>query len=177
MKKPMAILLTVGFLAAMIPILMLGLPISSCLQPAPPRPEITYGEFPFRLVYELNGEEIVVEDTVVCKFDGFGLSWGGDGKWRKWKSYLASNGEQDVLLLVVNKEMKIFYSVGGADYYMGDKKEYVYAPDYTYHQFPNAYYSNRNGLSGLILADKLLDKYGIKLISFEPSDPIQNTFK
>ena len=46
------------------------------LSPDPPMPEITYGEFPFRLVYELNGEQIVIEDIIICEFDGFGMGGG-----------------------------------------------------------------------------------------------------
>ena len=39
--------------------------------PAPPLPEITYGEFPFRLEYELNEKLHVIEDTLIVEFDGF----------------------------------------------------------------------------------------------------------
>lgn len=37
--------------------------------PAPPIPEITYGEFPFRLEYEKNGERFIIEDTIIAEFD------------------------------------------------------------------------------------------------------------
>lgn len=52
--------------------------------PAPPKPEITYGEFDFKLVYEINGEIRTVEDTIVCEFDGFNVDE-GRGKTRRWK--------------------------------------------------------------------------------------------
>ena len=50
-------------------------------------PEIRYGEFPFRLEYEINGERFVIEDTVICEFDGIGWNE-AQGKFRKWKDYL-----------------------------------------------------------------------------------------
>ena len=37
----------------------------------PPAPEITYGEFPIKVTCEINGEIKVIEDTVICEFDGF----------------------------------------------------------------------------------------------------------
>lgn len=36
------------------------------LGPKPPRPAITRGEFDFRLEYEVDGERIVIEDTIVA---------------------------------------------------------------------------------------------------------------
>ncbi len=80
------------------------------LGPNPPRPEITYGEFPFRLEYEINGERKVIQDTLICKFDGFG-SDEGRGKYRKWKTRLASGNER-LTLLKVDETMEIYYSGG-----------------------------------------------------------------
>ena len=59
--------------------------IGSCQRPDPPRPEITYSEFPFRIEYEINGELVVIEDAVICEFDGFQPNWSGGDKTRKWK--------------------------------------------------------------------------------------------
>lgn len=87
--------------------------------PAPPLPEITYGEFPFRLEYELNEELHVIEDTLIVEFDGFGMNE-GIGRYRRWTSRLAS-GEDLVLLLEVSDNKQIFYFPGPANYYMGDR--------------------------------------------------------
>ena len=62
-----------------------------------PRPEITYGEFPFTLTYELDGEIKTIEDTIICEFDGF-EAIGESGKYRKWKTYLKSGNERLTLL-------------------------------------------------------------------------------
>ena len=54
------------------------------LSPAPPKPEITYGEFGFKLAYELDSELRTIEDTVICEFDGFNIDE-ARGKTRRWK--------------------------------------------------------------------------------------------
>ena len=35
-----------------------------------PEPTITYGEFPFEIVYEISGEQKVLKDTYVCEYVG-----------------------------------------------------------------------------------------------------------
>ena len=65
--------------------------------PDPPKPEITYAEFPFCLTYELNGEVIVIEDTIICEFDGYVVE-GENGKYRAWSSRLKSGNERITLL-------------------------------------------------------------------------------
>ncbi|MDR9852289.1 hypothetical protein RJP21_01590 [Paenibacillus sp. VCA1] len=143
------------------------------LGPNPPHPEITHGEFPFRLEYEINGERKVIRDTLICEFDGFGADE-GRGKYRKWKTRLASGNER-ITLLEINQTQEIYYSPGSPNYYMGDlesNEEYR-------HGFPDALIIEQDGRftsNRLIRADELLDKYHIKLISWEPSPPIKNTF-
>ncbi|WP_339323097.1 hypothetical protein [Paenibacillus sp. FSL W8-0194] len=153
--------------------------------PNPPQPSITYGEFPFRLEYELNGQRKVIQDTLICEFDGTGWDE-GQGKYRKWKGYLASGKERLLLLEVDNPvalrsdgkvvKQEIYYSVGSARYYMGDMKEYE-----KYKQsFPDAsyfeQYEDGSTSSGVIQSDELLRKYNIKLISWDYTQPIKNNF-
>lgn len=144
------------------------------LGPNPPQPEITYGEFPFRLEYEINGELKVVEDTLICEFDGFGADTGRGGKYRKWKERLASGNERITLLKVDNnKEIEFF--PGSPEYYMGDSDN-----GRNDSLFPNALYFEKDSTvtrSGFVEAKELLDKYDIKLISWNPSPPIKNNFK
>lgn len=162
---------------------MISLGIS--LLPNPPKPEITYGEFPFRLVYEINGERKVIKDTLICEYDGIGMDE-GQGKYRKWKEHLASGKERLSLLEVDNPaalrsdrnivNQEIYYPTGSARYYMGDMKEYE-----TYKQsFPDACYFEKyesgGTSSGIIHADELLKKYNIKLISWDYTQPIKNNF-
>lgn len=143
------------------------------LEPNPPRPEIAYGEFPFRLEYEINGQRKVLQDTLICEYDGIGADE-GRGKYRKWKQRLA-NGNERITLLRIDETQEIYYSSGSANYYMGDLetgREYQ-------HGFPNALIIEKEGRftsNRLIRADQLLKEYNIKLISWEASPPIINNF-
>ena len=153
--------------------------------PDPPKPEITYGEFPFRLEYEMNGQIVVVEDTLICEFGGISADE-GRGKFRIWKSYLAS-GEDEILLLEVANPIEnwkgtprkqiIYYNPGAAGYYMGDMGEGV---TYT-HNFPDASiyeeYADGSTMRGKIEAKELHDNFHIVLLDWRYTPPIENTFK
>lgn len=138
--------------------------------PSPPPPEILYGEFPFRLEYEMNGRRIVVKDTLICEYDGVGVNT-GSGKYHKWKEYLASGNER-VTLLKISDTKEIYYPVGYAKYYMGYNSSGV-----TYeHAFPNANLLVTSGNTthiSTISAEELLNKYNIKLISWDYTEPIK----
>jgi hypothetical protein len=139
-------------------------------EPDPPQPEITYGEFPFKLVYELNGEINVVEDTVICTYDGVG--GGANGKYRRWESHLA-NSDEDSVLLLIDDTRKIYCSTGSANYYMNDEIYPIKRP-----YVPHIYDVKLNKMDMSILSpEELVEKYNIKLISWEFSEPIINNFK
>ncbi|NQX66672.1 hypothetical protein HQN90_11090 [Paenibacillus alba] len=157
------LLLAVAFVAFLtFPWLAIFIGIHS--QPNPPRPEITHGEFPFRLEYELNGQRKVIEDTIICDFDGFGADE-GRGKYRNWKVRLVS-GSENVTLLKVDDKKEIEFSHGSAEYYMGDSE--IEKNDSS---FPDAIYVAKNS-SGIVRANELFDSYHIKLISWESAPPI-----
>lgn len=165
------------------PWVMISLGLS--ILPNPPRPEIIYGEFPFRLVYEINGETKVIEDTLICEYDGIGMDT-GRGKFLKWKVSLASGNHKILLLNIegssgiarLKKTLKqeIYYDPGPAWYYMG---EHMGGNGYM-HNFPNASFSEQYqdgiGANGILLEDDLFEKYKIKLISWDYAQPIKNTF-
>jgi len=151
--------------------LIIAMPnIAGWLSPDPPRPKITYGEFPFRIEYEINGELVIVEDTKICEFDGFVLI--GSNKLRRWKSHLASgNGESNYLLIQNAGDKMIYCNIGSVQYYMGDSAEYtMYGP-------PSfAYKKPGDIIFKTISPTELFNTYGIRLISWEFSDPIANNF-
>lgn len=136
-------------------------------------PEITYGEFPFRIEYEIHGERVIIEDTIICKFDGFNLNWDTADKTRRWKIYFASgreSGARNLADLKINENDQIYFSLGNPDYYMGEEGGY----------FGFRAFKLNNGVGinyPTIEPDELYDTYGIKVISYEFSDPIVNTFK
>lgn len=150
------------------------------LMPDPPAPEITYGEFPINVIYEINGETKVIYDTVICKFDGV-ESLGSAGKYRKWISYLKSGNKRLVLLRGENSELifEISVSYGIPDYYMGDFRknredfEKLMADDryLGYTQWENGV---PTGYS--ITKEEVWEKYKLKVIDIQYSQPIQNSF-
>ncbi|MEX1029266.1 MAG: hypothetical protein WDZ91_04370 [Paenibacillaceae bacterium] len=123
--------------------------------------------------YEINGQRKVIEDTLICEFDGFG-SDEGRGKYRKWNQRLAS-GNENITLLKVDDTKEIYYPLGSTDYYMGDLGKY----ETFNHIFPNAAFIEKDGRithSGIISADQLLKQYNIKLINWDYTSPIKNNF-
>jgi len=150
--------------------------MTSCSKgPYSQEPEITHGEFPFRLEYEIDGEIVVVEDTIICDFDGFGWD-AGSGKHRKWKERLAS-GNEGVILLKVDDTKEIYLGIGSARYYMGDLFESEVINNNSIRVSLREYPNEMGGTSSNSLnEDELFEKYSIKLISWEPSPPITNSF-
>ena len=143
--------------------------VGSLFLPDPAKPTVRSGEFPFKLAYKINDEMFTVEDTVICRYIGIGMDT-GRGKYIKWEVQLKSNKKDHVVLLSTN-DSEVIYPLGRAEYYMGEdfKENYLY---------PNALVISNNGSNTrLITAVDLKEQYGIELISWEPSPPIENTFK
>jgi len=174
MKKALFIVLVILLVLALVPVSIHG---CECMVfPNPPMPEITYGEFPFKLVYEKNGEKIVVEDTIICKFDGVKIISGHGKKVRKWKAYLDSGQKSPSstysAALLIDDTNAIYFSLGSPYYYMGDGNCTLNFHAFRLHKYPLG-----GHLYPYIGDIELLITYGIKLISFELSAPIVNTFK
>jgi len=98
MKKPDNRLALIIVLAAiLLPVLVVAVPFTSmslsmCSRPDPPMPEITRAEFPFILVYTVDGEERVYEDVMTCEFAGVGNDTSRKDKYRKWKADFGKEG-------------------------------------------------------------------------------------
>lgn len=178
-----AVLLTIIVLLAITVLPWATIGIGSLLTPSPPKPEIAYGEFPFKLTYELNGEIKIIEDIIVCEFDGF-KSLGEAGKYRKWKQYIKSTGNEYIQLLKVSDDLELFYSPESAEHYMGDPK---YSNDSVVYnaqpktEFKSIEYAKTND-DGTItysafLTDEAYSQYRLRMIDWDPSEPIQNSFK
>lgn len=153
---------------------------------APPPPKIVYSEFPFKLTYELDGEIRIIEDTIICEFEGF--EWKGEnGKYRKWKSYLKS-GSNMIILLDLNGSneknefghtiLRLFFDWGNAEYYMGDnmygRGKNPQSFDWIDYQYQTM--EGKIGGSGY-RAEEAFEKYKIRLISWECAPPIENKFE
>ena len=137
-------------------------------------PEIIYGEFPFRIEYELDGEIHVIEDIVIVEFDGFVFSTRAMSRERKWVSRLAS-GKTEILF---EGNLIIRFFPGSAGYYMGEFSGIDIL------SIPHVVFIHPNGdpitdvRARLVLEEssELFKEYGITLISWEISEPIVRYF-
>ncbi len=188
--KKITVAVTAVFIVCIIGFLTFTFPwwfiaAGSWLAPNPPQPEITYAEFPFRLTYEINGEAKVIEDVIICEFNGFEMSNGGS-KYRKWTSRLKSGNEEIILLdLTANNEinefgytmLNLFFYWGTPAYYMGDLEHYNCRPVQGF-EWVEYKYQTTDGTVGksAYKADVAYEKYKIKLIEWEIAEPIKNRF-
>lgn len=143
----------------------------------PPKPEVTYAEFPFTLIYEYNGELMTIQDSYVCEFNGFGMHTGSMAKFRTYRRYLKSNPKQEDILLVEDGFSKIYCNIGSAAYYMGEPNlrpgEQDTSPTFYKYTFPNEIFELN---SAYVSEKELWEQYKIRIISYEISDPIKNSF-
>ena len=150
-----------------------------------PEPQIKYGEFPFKLTYEIDGNVKVIEDVIVCEFDGYKVR-GEAGKYRKWKSSLKSGNERITLMDLSDtgeknefgkSMLELYFYWGTADYYMSDDGT---GKARTSQDLTEVCYISK-GEKGVIShssisAQEAWERYKIKLIKWECSEPIENKF-
>lgn len=170
-----ALVTVAGLVIAVAGLPWLVLAGGSLLSPAPPSPQITYGEFPFTLVYEMEGETISIEDTLVIRHKG--IDWNeGLGKHNVWERYLKSQQvegyvRQSVTLfhgLLDGNSTCVYLELGSCEYYMGLKDD-----------MSHYYYLNEKPgdivmlgeYNGPISAEELYDKFQIRIIELELSPP------
>lgn len=144
--------------------------VGGWFSPNPPQPEITYGEFPFKLVYEMKDETIVVEDTYICEYDGIGWNE-GSGKQRKWKGYVKSTGDEGVLI-AQDENCKIYCYIGSAQYYMGDENQTQESPSPVFVKIS----VDENITNEQLLLEDALSSYGIQPVELVTTEPIENQF-
>ena len=160
------IFLTMVFITVVISLL------SGCVARVP-IPEIQEGRFNFSVTYEIDGEESTYTGVYVCEYDGVHITClGGDVNW---KGYIENAGDVDVPIQT-NEEGIIYLNFGFfPEYFMGD-------PDAENYQAPSpslfmVYHSaDPNGMTSTN-ESAVLERHGVKIISYEYADPIENTFK
>ncbi|CUU48862.1 zinc ribbon domain-containing protein [Clostridium beijerinckii] len=158
-----------------LPWILLALGIT--LSPNPPTPKITHGEFPFHLVYEADGKQYTIDDTIICDYGGKGADE-GRGKYIKWEERLSSGNK--ITSFLFNEDYQygiklfdgviqsqgsttIICDIGNPEYYLGYKKYKDYSPGRVNISSPIA--------NGIISEDELWNKYKIKIIEEKFSEP------
>ena len=146
-------------------------------------PRVKYGEFPFELIYEKDGKQFVVSDTLCIRYEGIAWDEASGFYYKLSPSYKKGNmdhttGQAEALTIfrgTINNESHIVYlELGDCEYYMGMEYESQF-----YRKFnisPGDIVVSSRNYNGAISAEELADIYNIKLISFKISPPIaQNT--
>lgn len=184
MKTALETIIKILFLIAVASILIVCITIfvafggGGLLAPNPPEPEITYGEFPIRIVFEINGEKKTVEDTVICEYDGFKIL-GEAGKYRQWKAHLASGSER-LTLLKIDDISELYCWYGSPEYYMDDLLFDSSREDYEKLLEKNSLglVSWADGkLQGTVISrDEAEETYGLTIIDIQYSKPIVNSY-
>ena len=136
------------------------------------QPEIKYGEFPFRVEIEHNGERIIREDTIICEYEGSEYISGVGRRIRRWKVNFIS-GSYDSLLVRIDDTVEVRYRPGTVYYLMGDTNARgpitdVRPPRISVWWHPDL---------GFTSEQQALDHFGITIISIEETPPIVNTFR
>ncbi|MBP0725781.1 hypothetical protein J5Y03_11415 [Bacillus sp. RG28] len=143
----------------------------------PPEPKNKYGEFPFHLVYEINGIQHTIDDTIICKYAGIGIDE-GSGKHIKWEERLANGNKLTSFLfteenqygielldaVIEGNSTSIILDIGNPQYYLGYKKYRDYSPGRVSISSPLA--------TGVISEDELWNRYNIKIIEKKFSQPL-----
>ena len=167
--KVAVILMVVFLLTIWSPWIFMG--CMAILEPAPPAPQETYGEFPFELTYKINGEIITVKDIYVCEYAGVGWSEAG-GKYRKWSGYIKGCGES-AIFITEDSDRKIFCFVGDAEFYMNDEQYPEERP-----LTPRLYDVKKNvNVMNSLNQDEIVAIYNIEIVSWKFSKPIENSFE
>lgn len=142
--------------------------ISGLLEPPPPPPQIEYADFPIKLVYEIDGTEYEITETLMCQYDGWESTGGGLTKERIWKFV---NGDGSKYFTIYDDgETEIYCEYLSAGAYMGDPKPRDYNPKL-------GIYATTEQISHRTMSTReLFEEFGITKIRFYPPDPIENNF-
>lgn len=171
MKKK-SLFVGVCFITIIIIVLLVGLPwmilglgmgFSSL-----PQPEQTVGEFPYRLVYSIDGQQYIEEGIYVCEYVGRAMDE-AHGKYRTWKGYIKGT-DKSYLVLHKNEKIEVRCNIGEPEYYMNDTEH----PNYRYIDMPVKPYLYQS--PGNMPESILKSQYKIELIEWHLSDPIDNFF-
>lgn len=135
------------------------------------KPNITEGEFPFTITYEMDGERFVIKDVYKAEYEGNGGY--ADTLHRKYDGTIIGLGEQSTIYTFKQEnntriELNTFFY---ADYMMGDT-EYDYFDEEPFE--PRFYYYDANEQE--YHDEETLAAHGVKMISFEYPEPIKNSF-
>ena len=164
------IILVVGLIAiSLLPFLLFVAIVVFNMLITPAKPNVEHGEFAFELVYEYKGEQLTITDTIICDYDGYSFSLEG-GNSRDW-SCRFKNHDDYFYYVDLENEPDLYILVPFApDYYMGDK-------DYTIEDAKPLIIYIDDDTSTYYEEATEIDAVDIKIIEWNPSEPLENNIK
>ncbi len=162
------------FFLSLVPMLLILAIFSRA--PSSDVPIVKHGEFPFHIVYEIDGERRSIDETIICDYIGKGMNE-DQGNFIEWEGRLANAnkitnffGDADRVMTitlyedVIDENNKITCDIGNPQYYLG----YYNYEDYK----PGRIRFSNNDDTALILDEvELWEKYKIKIIEMKFSEP------
>lgn len=161
------VLVAVFFLIHCITMILLFL-FGYAFAPGPEVPEITYSEFPFKIVYSIDGEVFEIEDSYVCDCKGVGFEYDLH-KNLIWNTYLKNAETEYIELCDMHYGYRLCLYVGSPEYYMMES-----FPPYGDHVPGEYLHSSGNDRREEISFEEAKEKYGLEIISATFSEPIEN---
>lgn len=136
----------------------------------PSKPQEKHGEFAFELIYEYNGEQFTVNETIVCDYEGISFSLEG-GNSRDWNCYITNNEDFGRYYPDEQKHPSLYVQVPlNAEYYMG-------SPDASV-EFATPYLFFIDDSTGTTYYEQdLTEVVGAKIIHWEVAAPLENNIK
>ena len=140
-----------------------------------PVPEVKEGRFDFSITYEVNGEQKTYTGVYVCEFKGTHVSLVGYG--RDWTGYVENSDSSLAIPVQTNDDGIIYIGLGlSPRYLMSD-------PDFVTYEFdipePTLYMEYHSDDPNTSMVDGSLDfmaEYGVRLISYDYPEPIENDY-
>lgn len=135
--------------------------------PNPPMPEITYGEFPFEIVYSVDGEVFQKSDVIICECK---VDYTPEYGKRLLFTEKYQSGTDNILCEKMGVDIRI--DCGNPEYYLLSEKPCEdYVPgQYIYYE---GYYFDYTELT----SSEAKEQLGIEIISAHFSEPIENEFE
>jgi len=142
--------------------------------PEPATPEVTRGEFPFWIEFELDGEMFLIEDAFIAEFEGF--DWNaGRGRHRVWRGWIEGTGTYR-MLIPVDESRRLEIVVGRPETYMNDQSFTTHGAPFP--QFIMIIYDeNSNDSWENLSVEALYEQHGVKIVNYSFSEPIVNSFR
>ena len=154
-------------------LLIFSLGLTSCGLTMP-RPEVKEGQFDVLVTYEVGGETKTLALVYVCEYDSVKMTLEGT-RYRAWNGHFKGYGDGDVIdifeaddgsRIVLNVSIYAEYFMGEpdfVDFYPGAKTERIYFED---------------GIEMIDYDEELIcEDYGVRIISIDYDEPIENTFR